>query len=85
MSTASVAVLEKSVPQTIGALWFFFTGYRSSSVQEFLTGNKTCSDLLMTESSCGPSTKQTVAISGNLKARCGLENKEMIYQQLMFV
>jgi hypothetical protein len=41
MSTASVDVFEKSVPQTIGALWFFFTGYRSSSVQEFLTGNKT--------------------------------------------
>jgi hypothetical protein len=35
MSAASVAVAEKSVPQTIGALWFFFTGYRSSSIQEF--------------------------------------------------
>jgi hypothetical protein len=50
MSIASVAVAEKSVPQMIGALWFFFTGYRSSSVQEFLTGSKTSSDLFMAES-----------------------------------
>jgi hypothetical protein len=49
MSTASVAVAEKSVPQTIGALWFFFTDYRSPSVQAFLTGSKTSSDLSMTE------------------------------------
>jgi hypothetical protein len=49
MSTASVAVTEKSVPQTIGALWFFFTDYRSSSFQTFLTGSKTSFDLSMTE------------------------------------
>ena len=69
MSTASVAVAEKSVPQTIGALWFFFTGYRFSSVQEFLTGSKTSSDLFHDRITCGLSTKQIVAISGNLKAR----------------
>jgi len=49
VSTASVDVAEKSVPQTIGALWFFFTDCRSSSVQAFLTGGKTSSDLSMTE------------------------------------
>ena len=75
MSTASVAAVEKSVPQTIGALWFFLTGYGSSSVQEFLTGSKTSSALFMAESTCGLSTKQIVAISGNLKARRRLENK----------
>jgi hypothetical protein len=77
MSTASVAVLEKSVPQTIGASSFFFTAYRSSSVQEFLTGNKTWYDLLITDPSRGPSTKQTVRISGNVKTRCRLKNKEI--------
>jgi hypothetical protein len=45
--------VEKSVPQTIGALWFFLTGYRSSSVQEFLTGSKTSSALFMAESLVG--------------------------------
>jgi hypothetical protein len=53
MSTASVAVVEKSVPQTIGDLWFFLTGYRSSSVEEFLTGSKTSSALFMAESLVG--------------------------------
>jgi hypothetical protein len=53
MFTASVAVVEKSVPQTIGALCFFLTGYRSSSIQEFLTGSKTSSDLFMAESLVG--------------------------------
>jgi len=61
------------VPQTIGALWFFFTGYRSS-VQEFLTGSKTSSDLFMVESTMGYQ-QNIVAISGNLKARRRLENK----------
>jgi hypothetical protein len=76
MFIASVAVVEKSVPQTIGALWFFFTSYRSSSVQEFLTRSKTSSDLFMAESTCGLSPKQIVAICGNLKALRCLENKE---------
>ena len=53
MSAASVAVAEKSVPQTIGALWFFFTDYRLSTVQEFLTGRKTSSDLFVSESIVG--------------------------------
>jgi hypothetical protein len=53
MFTASVAVAEKSVPQTIGDFWFFFTGYGSSSIQEFLTGSKTSSDLFMAESFVG--------------------------------
>jgi cytochrome c peroxidase len=70
------------VPQTIGALWFFFTDYRSSSVQAFLTGSKKSSDLSHDRITCQPSTKDIAAISGNHKARSHLEKQRNISHQL---
>ena len=84
MSTASVAVPEKSVPQIIGDPFFFFTGYRSSSILELLAGSKTSSDLFMAESLCASINKQIVAISGNLKARRRLENEGAFAPTQMF-
>ena len=75
MSTASVAVAEKSVPQTIGALWFFFTGYRSFFRSRILNRQQDIVRFVMAKSTCGLSTQQIVTISGNLKARPRLENK----------
>ena len=75
MSTASVAVAEKSVPQTIGALWFFFTGYRSFFRSRILNWQQNIVRFVHGRITCGLSTKQIVAISGNLKARRRLENK----------
>jgi hypothetical protein len=67
MSSASLAVAEKSVPQMIGGSWFFFTDYVLFFVRESLAASKHRPVFSWRNHFVVSQIKLILRISGNLK------------------